>query len=160
MLSAKTKKYQMPVKAYIKAGMTMALKQFWWAFLVPVAIIILGILLGGGWLWGLLITAIVLTLLYLLFWYIQFYAVSMVPEGKVLFERLSYELNNEHLLIKKNQKEGMMLKWEQVKKAEKWKDAFVIKLSIAQFFYLPFDIFNSENDVKFTEVLLKRKKLL
>jgi hypothetical protein len=160
MLSAKTKKYQMPLKTYTRAGMRMALIQFWWAFLVPVALIILGFIIGGGWVLGLSITAVVLTLLYLLFWYIQFYAVSQVPEGKVLFERLSYELNNDQFLIKKNQKEGMILKWDQIKKVEKWKDAFVFKLSVAQFFYLPFDIFNSENDIKFTEALLKRKKLL
>jgi hypothetical protein len=54
----------------------------------------------------------------------------------------------------------MQMKWEMIKKAYKEKDHFLLVVSRAQFIHLPFSIFNSENDLKFTESLLKRKNLI
>jgi len=160
MLSSKTKKYQVPVNTYIKIGMTNVIKQWWWAFTIPVAIILLGIIIGGGWILGLTITAFVLTILYLLFWGVQFYGLTQVPQGKILFERLSYEFEQKQIKILKTQKEGMMMPWENIKKVTKTKDAFILKLSLVQYIHLPFDIFQTENDLKFTEKLFERKGLV
>lgn len=160
MLSAKTKKYQVPVNTYVQIGLTQVAKDWWWAFLVPLALIILGLVLGGGWIWGLPITAIVLTILYLLFWGAQFYGLSQVPQGKVLFDKLSYEFEQKQIKIMKSQKEGMMMPWENIKKVMKTKNAYVLKLSLVQYIHLPFDIFQTENDLKFTEKLFERKGLL
>jgi hypothetical protein len=160
MLSAKTKKYQVPVNTYVKIGMENIVKEWWWAFLVPVVLIVLGIIIGGGWAWGLGITAVVLTIIYLLFWAAQFYGLSQVPQGKVLFEKLSYEFEQKQIKIMKSQKEGMMMPWDNIKKASMGKDAITLKLSIVQYIHLPFSIFQTENDLKFTERLLRQKGLL
>ena len=160
MLSAKTKKYQVPVNTYVKIGMENIVREWWWAFLVPLVLIALGIVIGGGWAWGLGITAFVLTLIYLLFWAAQFYGLSQVPQGKVLFEKLSYEFEQKQIKIMKSQKEGMMMPWDSIKKASMGKDSITLKLSIVQFIHLPFNIFQTENDLKFTERLLKQKGLL
>ena len=160
MLSAKTKKYQVPVNTYVKIGMENIVRQWWWAFLVPLVLIVLGIIIGGGWAWGLGITAVVLTIVYLLFWAAQFYGLSQVPQGKVLFEKLSYEFEQKQIKIMKSQKEGMMMPWDNIKKASMGKDAITLKLSIVQFIYLPYSIFQTENDLKFTERLLRQKGLL
>jgi hypothetical protein len=160
MLSGKTKKYKVPLNTYVKIGLMNIVKDWWWAFLVPVAIIILGGVIGGGWMWGLLITAVVLTLLYLLFWGAQFYGLSQVPQGKILFDKLSYEFEQKQIKIMKTQKEGMQMPWENIKKVFKTKDAFILKLSLVQYIHLPFDIFQTENDLKFTEKLFERKGLL
>jgi len=160
MLSAKTKKYQVPVNTYVKIGLLNIVKEWWWAFLVPLVLIAAGIAIGGGWAWGLGITAFVLTLLYLLFWAAQFYGLSQVQQGKTLFEKLSYEFEQKQIKIMKSQKEGMMMPWDSIKKAQMNKDAIVLKLSIVQFIHLPYSIFQTENDLKFTERLLRQKGLL
>lgn len=160
MLSSKTKKYQVPVNTYIKIGLTNVVKEWWWAFLVPVALVILGALISKGWLIGLSITAVLLIILYILFWAAQFYGLTQVPQGKVLFEKLSYEFDPKQIKIMKNQKEGMMMPWENIKKVSKGKDSFILKLSLVQYIHLPFDIFQSENDLKFTEKLFERKGLI
>lgn len=160
MLSGKTKKYQVPVNTYVKIGMKNIIREWWWAFLVPVVLTSLGIFIGGGWAWGLVITSVVLTIVYLIFWAAQFYGLSQVPQGKVLFEKLSYEFEQKQIKIMKSQKEGMMMPWDNIKKASMGKDAITLKLSIVQFIHLPFSIFQTENDLKFTERLLKQKGLL
>jgi|688.fasta_scaffold365733_2 hypothetical protein len=160
MLSSKTKKYQVPVNTYVKIGLSNVLKDWWWAFLVPLAIIGIGVAIGGGWMWGLLITAVVLTILYLVFWGAQFYGLSQLPQGKVLFEKLSYEFDPKQIKIMKSQKEGMIMPWENIKKVSRSKDAYVLKLSLVQYIHLPFDIFQTENDLKHTEKLFERKGLL
>jgi len=47
-----------------------------------------------------------------------------------------------------------------IKKAELTKDAFVLIMSKAQFIHLPFRIFNTDNEKKFVETILRRKGLL
>ncbi len=160
MLSAKTKKYQVPVNTYVKIGMENIVREWWWAFLVPLVLLVLGAIIGGGWAWGLGITAIVVTVVYLLFWAAQFYGLSQVPQGKVLFDKLSYEFEQKQIKIMKSQKEGMMMPWDSIKKATMGKDAITLKLSIVQFIHLPYSIFQTENDLKFTERLLRQKGLI
>lgn len=160
MLSSKTKKYQVPVNTYVKIGMMNVIRDWWWAFLVPLALILIGLLIGGAWAWGLGITALVLTILYLIFWGAQFYGLSQVPQGKMLFEKLAYEFEQKQIKILKSQKEGMMMPWENIKKVMKTKDAYILKLSLVQYIHLPFSIFQTENDLKFTQKLFERKNLL
>jgi len=73
-----------------------------------------------------------------------------------------YEIGSQHIILKEKETspQGMQIKWEMIKSAEKHKDAFVLYLSIAQFIYLPFKIFQNDNDMKFTEAILRRKNLL
>ncbi|HOY97191.1 MAG TPA: YcxB family protein [Catalimonadaceae bacterium] len=160
MLSSKTKKYQVPVNTYVKIGLENVIRDWWWVFIIPVVLIVAGFLIGGGWVWGLGITAVVLTILYFVFWGAQFYGLSQVPQGKVLFDKLSYEFEQKQIKILKTQKEGMMMPWENIKKVFKTKDAFILKLSLVQYIHIPFHIFQTENDLKFAEKLFERKGLL
>jgi hypothetical protein len=83
-----------------------------------------------------------------------------MEQNKPMFERLSYEISSQHILIKKNQKEGMMLKWDMIKGAEKLKDGYLLLMGKVQFLWFPFSVFQSEKDMKLMEILLKRKGLL
>ena len=80
-----------------------------------------------------------------------------MEQGKILFQKLSYEISSQQILIKLSSKQGMPMKWDQIKRARKAKDAFELFVSKAQVIYLPFKIFNSENEVRFLETVLKRK---
>jgi YcxB-like protein len=159
MLNAKTKKYQLEPKTFVKVGLTNVIRTYWYAFLVPVLIILPGIYFTGalGWL---IFSAILITILYLLFWAIQFYGATQVPQGKPMFEKLFYELDNKNIFMKKNDREGMQIPWEQVQKVEKTKEAYIFYLGKFQFLYLPYSIFNSELELKFSENIMRRKKLL
>ena len=51
----------------------------------------------------------------------------------------------------------MPMKWENIKKAYKKTDGFFFKINKIQIIFLPYKIFNSENEIKFVEAILKRK---
>lgn len=150
----KTKKYKLETGTYIKLAMLNIVKEQWWVFLIAVAIACGAIFI---WSWWWIIGAALALTLYFLFWLIQFAGVTQLEQNKILFERLSYEINSQQLLIKVNAKQGMPLKWEMIKKAQIGKDYFLLIVSKAQLVHLPFRIFNTENERKFLETILKRK---
>jgi hypothetical protein len=114
-------------------------------------------LIPSIWWW---IGALIALVLYGLFWLIQFAGVPQLEQNKILFERLSYEITSQQILIKLNPKQGMPMKWENVKKVFVGKDFFLLVISKAQFIYLPYRIFNSENERKFMESILRRKNYI
>lgn len=153
----KTKKYQLVKNTYIKLAMVGVLKQQWWVSLIVAA-------LGSGYfiipnIWWCIGTGIALTL-YLLFWLIQFAGVTQLEQGKMLFERLAYEINSQQVLIKLNTRQGMPIKWDQIKSAKVGKDYFLLVVNKAQLIHLPFKIFNTENERKFVESILRRKNYI
>ncbi|WKN29649.1 YcxB family protein [Porifericola rhodea] len=150
----KTKKYKLETGTYIKLAMLNIVKEQWWVFLIAVAIACGAIFI---WSWWWIIGAALALTLYFLFWLIQFAGVTQLEQNKILFERLSYEINSQQVLIKVNAKQGMPLKWEMIKKAQIGKDYFLLIVSKAQLVHLPFRIFNTENERKFLETILKRK---
>src|SRR5690554_5705298 len=93
----------------------------------------------------------------LTFWVIQFAGVSQMEQNKVMFERLSYEIDSRQILMKINPKQGMPIKWDMIKRAKINKEDFTLVMSKAQFIHLPFRIFNTENERKFVETILRRK---
>ena len=153
----KTKKYKLSSGKYIKIALVNVLKQQWW-----VALIVIALCCGYFWIpniWWFIGTAIALVL-YILFWLIQFAGVTQMEQTKLLFEKLSYEINSQQILIKLSAKQGMPMKWDQIKKASVGKDAFVLVVNKAQIIHLPFKIFNTTNERKFVESILKRKGLI
>src|SRR5690606_34077264 len=60
------------------------------------------------------IAAIVGLGLYMLFWWVQFYGVTQLEQGRMLFERFSYEISSQQILMKKSPREGMPLRWDQI----------------------------------------------
>ncbi len=153
----KTKKYKLDNNTYIKLGMINILKQQWWVGLIALAICCGYFIIPSIW-W--FIGAGIALVLYVLFWLIQFAGVTQMEQTKILFERLSYEINSQQVLIKINTKQGMPMKWENIKRAEVGKNHFLLVVNKAQLIHLPFKIFNTENEKKFVETILKRKGLI
>ena len=153
----KTRKYKLENGTFIKLAFGNLLKDQWWVFLIYAAIC-------GGYLWipnmWWIIGASIALVLYGLFWLIQFAGISQLEQGKFMFEKLSYEITSQQILIKLNTKQGMPLKWENIKKAYATKEHFLLVMSKAQMIHLPHRIFNSANEVKFIETVLKRKGLI
>ncbi len=150
----RTKKYQLPTKKYIGIALKAALRQQWWVFPIYLAICAGYFLEPNHW-W--ITGASIALALYMLFWLIQFAGVTQLEQGKFMFQKLSYEISSQQILIKMNAKQGMPMKWDQIKRAAKRKDGFVFFISKAQLIYLPFKSFNNDNEIRFIETVLKRK---
>ena len=85
---------------------------------------------------------------------------TQLEQGRYMFERLSYEISSQQILIKISSNQGMPIKWENIKKAYKKSDGFLFKINKVQLVFLPYKIFNSENEIKFVESILKRKEYI
>lgn len=153
----KTKNYRLEKSVYQRMALQNILKEQWWA-----GLIVLAICLGFIWIHSIwwFIGALLGAGLYLLFWWIQFYGVTQLEQGKMLFERFSYEISSQQILMKLNAREGMPMKWDQIKKAKVGKDYFLLMVNKAQVIHLPFKIFNTENERKFLLSILRTKGLL
>lgn len=154
----KTKKYKLDPDVYVKISFANAMKQWWWAWLIPPAIFLI-FLAFGLWGWGLGV-AITLSGLYLLFWYVQFKGLTMHEKSKPLFDKYAYDINSKRIMMMIDAKRGSEITWDRVIKVEKREDAFVLYLSKFEFLYFPFNIFKSENEVKFVETVIRRKGYL
>ncbi len=153
----KTRKYKLETGTYVKLAMKNILREQWWVFLIAIAIMCGYFIVPSIW-W--IIGALIALVLYILFWLIQFAGVTQLEQNKILFEKLSYEINSQQILIKVNPKQGMPLTWANIKKADVNKDAYVLFVSKAQLIHLPFKIFNTENERKFFETILRRKDFI
>jgi hypothetical protein len=150
----KTKNYRLEKKTYIKLALRSVLRQMWWVSLIVVAICLFYLWIPSIW-W--FIGAILSGGLFVLFWWIQFYGVTQLDQGKMLFERFSYEITSQQIVMKINAREGMPLKWDQIQRAQVGKDYYLLFVNKAQLIHLPFKIFNSENERKFVGSILKTK---
>lgn len=155
----KTKKYQFPKKTYVKIALLNMLKQQWWYIGAPLLVGAIAFILPD-YKWWFISLAILIAVGYVLFWAIQFAGVTQLEQNKIMFDKLSYEIDSRQVLIKLNVKQGSPLQWNMIKSASKRKDHFLLVVSKAQFIYLPFKIFNSENDIKFIETILRRKEYI
>ncbi len=153
----KTKNYRLEKKAYIRMALKNILRKQWWVSLIVVAICLFYFLVPSIW-W--FIGAFVGAGLYLLFWWIQFYGVTQLEQGKMLFERFSYEITSQQIVMKINPREGMPMKWDQIKSAEVGKDYFLLFVNKAQLIHMPFKIFNTDNERKFVNSILRNKGLV
>ncbi|HEY8937775.1 MAG TPA: YcxB family protein [Cyclobacteriaceae bacterium] len=156
----KTKNYKLDKQIYIKLALkNILLQQGWIAAAVALVLCLCYFIPGASTIWW-FIGAFVGLCLYLLFWWIQFYGVTQMEQGKMLFEKFSYEITSQQLIMKINPREGMPIKWDQIKKASVGKDYFLLIVNKAQMIHLPFKIFNTENERKFLTSILKNKGLV
>ena len=152
----RTKNYRLEKKTYIRLALVSVLKQQWWVSLIVLAICAGYFILPSIW-W--FIGALTGAGLYLLFWWVQFYGVTQLDQGKMLFERFSYEITSQQILMKLNAREGMPMKWDQIKRAKVGKDFILLTVNKAQLVHLPFKIFNTDNERKFVMSILRNKGL-
>lgn len=181
----KTKKYALDQKTYINIALRQWVKDNWkWAF-VPLGLIVLNIVLYATGVYQHYwpsVVILLLTILYVLFWAVQITGIAQMEQSKALFEKYVYEIDSRQILMRINAREGGILKWNQIDSVVKDRDAYILfldngeamknvkaswiartvtkGLAKAQFLYLPFSIFTSDNDLRFTDALLKRKGLL
>lgn len=158
-----TKKYQLDPKVYIGLGMNniLTIKPWIFAHAVPAVIAALGFLLPGTIWW--IASGIILYLLYILFWYIQFAGMAQTEQGKMLFEKVCYEITSQQLLVKVDTKRGYPINWKQIAQVKVKPDYFAIYMEGPKWniqvhiIHLPFSIFNSPNELRFFESILKSK---
>jgi YcxB-like protein len=152
-----TKNYRLEKKAYIKMALKAVLIQMWWAIPIALAICALYFVLPSWW-W--IFAGVLAYGLFVLFWWVQFFGVTQLEQGKALFEKFSYEITSQQILMKLNPREGMPMKWDQIKRAEVGKDYFLLFVNKAQLILWPYKIFNSDNERKFIASILKTKGLV
>ncbi len=153
----KTRKYKLETGTYIKIALAAVIRQQWWVILIALGVMAGSLIIWSHW-W--ITGALIAYVLYILFWLIQFAGITQMEQGKVLFERLNYEITSQQILIKISSKQGMPIKWDQVKRAKLSKVGFILWMSKVQIIYLPFKIFNTQNERKFIETILRRKEYI
>lgn len=159
----KTKKYQLTKKTYTRLGMAHLLRTQWKWAAVPLAIILLNAILnltGAYRNWWIYLIALLTVVGYGLFWLIQFWGISQLEQYKIMFDKFFYDINGKEIKAMVSQKEGMQINWDTVQKVYVEKEAYTLVLSRGQFIHLPFSIFNSDNDMKFVERILRQKSLI
>ncbi|MFM2428470.1 MAG: hypothetical protein RL012_354 [Bacteroidota bacterium] len=154
---AKTRKYKLTANTYMQLGLRNIVREQWWVFLIALAIVSGTFFVKTIWF---VLGASLGLLLYFSFWLIQFYGITYLEQNKLLFERLSYEISSQQIMIQLTSKQGMPIAWEQVKRAAQGKDYFLLVISKAHLIHLPYKIFNSKHEIKFVETILKRKALI
>ena len=150
----RTKKFQMNKSQYIKKGFFNLLIEQWWVLIIYLGICGMYYFIPSLW-W--IIGGSIALFLYLIFWLIQFFGVTQVEQSSYMFERLSYEISSNQLMMKINNKQGMPIKWETIKKVKIQSDGFLFKLNVVQFIIFPFRVFNNENEIRFLKSILNRK---
>jgi hypothetical protein len=156
---AKTKKYQLTSKEYVRAGMWCLFREQWKYIGVPLGIILFALIMPDE-KWWFIISGLIVFSLYVGFWYIQYLGVTQMEQGKILFEKLSYEIDSRQILIKLNERQGSPIKWEMIQKVYKRKNDYLFIMGRGQFFLFPFKIFSNENDLRFVDSILTRKELI
>lgn len=162
-MTIKTKKFSLDKKEYINYSFKRRMITRWYWFLIPAAVLVLGLVLNFTGIyknWWIAIVAVIGAILYAVFWYAQYYAATEMEQNKQMFEKFAYEIDSRQILVKLNAKEGGIIKWETITSAEKTPDSFMLFVSAAQFLRFPFSAFNSEHDLKLMETILRRKELL
>jgi hypothetical protein len=156
----RTKNYRLEKKIYISLALKNVLKQQGWMAAVGALVLSLCYFIPGASSFWWFVAAGLGVGLYILFWWIQFYGVTQLDQGKMLFEKFSYEISSQQILMKISAREGMPLKWDQISKAAIGKDYFVLFVNKAQMIHWPFKIFNTDNERKFVTSVLKAKGLV
>ncbi len=150
----RTKKFQMEKGQYIRKGFYNLLSEQWWVILIYLLLCSMNFYIPSIW-W--IIGSSIALILYVLFWLIQFFGVTQVEQSSYIFEILSYEISSNQIMMKINNKQGMPIKWDTVKKVKIQKDCFLFKLNIVQFIIFPYKVFNNENEIRFIKSILNRK---
>lgn len=177
-LAIRTKKYQFDTNTYTRLAMAEVWRREWWYAAVPFAVGLLPALFVHSWWW--LALAVVLTVLYALLRSAQVTGVTQMEQSKPLFERMSYELDQRHIVLRQTEQKALAMSWESIGRVRRDPDGFRLYLKpgeapaelagwrrwvartfdVPVFLHLPLRLFNSDNDRKLFEALLRRKNLL
>ena len=178
-LAIRTKKYQFDPNTYTRIAMAEVWKKEWWRALIPLAVGLLPALIWPSWWW--VLAGVLLAAAFVLVRSSLVTGVTQMEQSKPLFERMSYEADQRHLVLRKNDKDApMALPWEQIGRVRRDPDAYLLyfkqteppaelaawrrwiarTFDVPVFLHLPVRLFNNENDRKLFDALLRRKGLL
>ncbi|WP_181307328.1 YcxB family protein [Rufibacter sp. XAAS-G3-1] len=177
-LAIRTKKNQLDKNNYAKMALVQVWKKEWWRALIPLVLFSLPAAFAFSWWW--VAGAVIVTVLYILVRSAQVMGVTQMEQSNVLFERVMFEIDQRQILMKRNDREGMALQWDMIERVTQTKDAYQMYLkgpaadqlpkgwkgwlaknfNVPVFLHLPFRIFNSPNDLKLMESLLRRKNFI
>lgn len=162
-LAIKTKKYGLEKNKYIAMCMRQLFANQWkWAFL-PLALVGVNVFLNlsgtykNYWIYIFLAVGVIG---YILFWLIQFTGITQLAQYKQLFDKYRYEIDSRQIFMKISDKEGGIIKWDMILSAYKDKEAYVLEMGKYQFIYLPFTIYNNDNDRKLMDKIMRDKGLI
>lgn len=156
-MQIRTNKHQIPKKLYVKTCFQQVMRDFWWAWGIPILFLVVGLFYAF---WTMFIIALTLSLLYPLLAYLVLRALSEVPENKAMFSRFSFDITPQNIMMRVNVREGMNVTWDKVKKVTVKDDHFMIHMARFQFLHLPTKIFKNKNDVGLFKLILRRKGFL
>jgi len=176
--SIRTKKYQFDPNTYTRLAMTQVWKREWWYAAVPLAVGLLPALIWHSWWWILL--GALLALLFVLVRSSLITGVTQMEQSKPLFERMNFEADQRQLVMRQSEQKAMALPWEQLSRVQLHEGAYLLffksaappadlapwrrwvatTFDVPVFLHLPVRLFNSDNDRKLFEALLRRKGLL
>ncbi len=174
----RTKKYQLEKNMFTGIALGKVWRKDWWMALIPLVLFLLPAVFAFSWWW--VVGAVLVTLIFVLLRSAQVMGVTQMEQGNPLFEKLSYEIDQRQILMKRNEREGMALSWDMIKSVDRRADSYLLWLKpptaeqlpggwkgwVARtfqspiFVLLPFRIFNSPNDIKMMDSLLRRKNLV
>ncbi|QHL88081.1 hypothetical protein GU926_11820 [Nibribacter ruber] len=177
-LAIRTKKHQQDKNDYAKMAMAQVWKKEWWRALIPLVLFSLPAAFAFSWWW--VAAAVLVTVIYVLLRSAQVMGVTQMEQSNPLFQRVNYEIDQRQVLLKLNEREGMNIGWDMIERAANQKDGYMLWLkqpnadqlpagfkgwlartfTVPVFLHLPHRIFNSTNDLKLMDSLLKRKNLL
>lgn len=177
-LAIVTKKTQFDTNAYTKLAMAEVWRKDWVYALVPFALGLLPAIFVHSWWW--LGLSFLLTLAFVLLRSAQVTGITQMEQSKPLFERMSFEMDQKQLLLRVSKEKAMQLTWDMIGKVRRDDDAYLLYLKpgdppadtagwrlwiartfdVPVFLHLPQRVFNSDNDRKLFEALLRRKNLL
>ena len=177
-LAIRTKKTQFDTNTYTRLALAEVWKKDWAYALVPFTLGLLPAVFVHSWWW--LVLAVGLTVLFALFRSAQVTGVVQMEQSKPLFERMNFEMDQKQLLLRVGPEKAMQLTWDMIARARRDADAYLLYLKpgtppeglapwrlwlartfdVPVFLHLPLRIFNSPNDLKLFEALLRRKNLL
>ncbi|OON71203.1 hypothetical protein B0919_03510 [Hymenobacter sp. CRA2] len=178
-MAIRTKKYQLDKETYTRMALMQVWKKDWWQAVIPLVVLSLPAIFSFSWWW--IAAAVLVTVLYVLIRSAQVTGVTQLEQGKVLFERLSYEFDPRYIAMRANDKDqprGMT--WDMIERVKREKDAYVLYLKqpdvtdqvsgwratlakvmwVPVFIHVPTRIFNAPKDLTMFENLLRRKNLL
>jgi YcxB-like protein len=162
-LAIKTKKFALEKNKFITLNIMQVIRTKWYWGFAPLALILINAGLNiskvypNYWIY---VIAVLAVILYIAFWAIQFTGVTQLEQYKQLFQKYRYEIDSRQILMKLNDTEGGIIKWDMIKSARKEKDGFVLDMGQFQFIHLPLTVFNSDSDKKLMERILKDKGYL
>lgn len=177
-LAIRTKKYQLDKNVYTRLALGQVWRKDWWYALIPLVLFLLPAIFSFSWWW--VAAAVVVTILFVLLRSAQVMSVTQMEQGSPLFEKLTYEIDQRQILLKRNEREGMTMTWDMIQKVQKTDDAYMMWLQppndaqmpggwkgwlartfqVPVFIQIPYRIFNGPNDQKLLESIMRRKNLL